>query len=114
MAHPVIHFEIGCKDKAATSAFYEKVFGWKADPGPMGTFDTGSAEGIPGHIVAMGHEPHNFTHFYIETDDVAESLKQVEAAGGRTVVPPVALPHGTFAWFEDVEGNTVGLWKPNK
>jgi uncharacterized protein len=112
MAHPVVHFEIGCKDKAATSAFYEKVFGWKADPGPMGTFDTGSTEGIPGHIVALGHEPHQFTHFYIETDDVAESLKQVEAAGGKTVVPPVPLPHGTFAWFSDVEGNIVGLWKP--
>jgi len=117
MAHPVVHFEIGCKDKAATSAFYEKVFGWKTDPGPMGSIDTGASEaglgaGIPGHIAALGHEPHQFTHFYIETDDVAESLSQVEAAGGKTVVPPVPLPHGTFAWFSDVEGNIVGLWKP--
>ena len=117
MAHPVVHFEIGCKDKAANSAFYETVFGWKTDPGPMGTIDTGASDagsgaGIPGHIVALGHEPHRFTHFYIETDDVAESLKQVESAGGKTVVPPVPLPHGTFAWFTDVEGNTVGLWKP--
>ncbi len=50
--------------------------------------------------------------FYIETEDVAASLAKVEAAGGKTVVPPVEIPHGTFAWFTDVEGNTVGLWKP--
>ncbi len=119
MAHPVVHFEIGCKDKAATSAFYETVFGWKVDPGPMGAIDTGASDtglgaGIPGHIAALGHEPHQFTHFYIETDDVAESLKQVEAAGGKTLVPPVPIPTGTFAWFADLEGNVVGLWKPNK
>ena len=113
MAHPVVHFEIGCKDKETTSAFYQNVFGWSIDPGPMGMINTGSTEGIAGHIAALGHEPHQFTHFYIETDDVAASLQQVEAAGGKTVVPPVPIPTGTFAWFSDPEGNTVGLWKPN-
>ena len=112
MAHPVVHFEIGCKDKAATSAFYQNVFGWVIDPGPMGLIDTGSKEGIAGHIAALGHEPHQFTHFYIQTDDIQASLNQVEAAGGKTVVPPVPNPTGTFAWFTDPEGNTVGLWKP--
>jgi predicted enzyme related to lactoylglutathione lyase len=114
MAHPVVHFEIGCKDKAATAAFYETVFGWRIDPGPMGAIDTGSTEGIPGHVASLGHEPHQFTHFYIETDDVAESLKQVELAGGKALVPPVTLPMGTFAWFADNGGNRVGLWQPKK
>ncbi len=54
MSHPVVHFEIGCKDKAATNAFYEAAFGWKIDAGPMGTIDTGSGEGIQGHVVALG------------------------------------------------------------
>jgi predicted enzyme related to lactoylglutathione lyase len=112
MPHPVVHFEIGCKDKEKTSAFYHEAFGWVVDPGPMGSIDTGSKESIAGHIVALGHEPHQFTHFYIETDDLVESLKKVSAAGGKTVVPPVEIPTGTFAWFQDVEGNTVGLWKP--
>jgi uncharacterized protein len=112
MSHPVVHFEIGCKDKEKTSAFYRQVFGWKIDSGPMGMIDTGSKAGIAGHIAALGHEPHQFTHFYIETDDVAEALKKVEAEGGKTVVPPVEIPSGIFAWFTDVEGNTVGLWKP--
>jgi hypothetical protein len=110
--HPVVHFEIGCQDKEKTSDFYRRVFGWVIDPGPMGLIDTGSVSGIAGHIAALGHEPHQFTHFYVETDDMAASLLKIEAEGGRTIVPPVQIPTGTFAWFADVEGNTVGLWKP--
>jgi predicted enzyme related to lactoylglutathione lyase len=112
MGQPVIHFEIGCKDKAATSAFYAKLFDWKIDDGPMGMIDTGSKEGIQGHVAALGHEPHQFTHFYVQVEDVAEALKAAEALGGKTVVPPVPIPTGTFAWFSDPEGNVVGLWKP--
>lgn len=112
MPHPVVHFEIGCKDKEATSAFYSEAFDWKIDPGPMGMIDTGSASGIQGHIATLGHEPHQFTNFYVETGDVAASLAKVESLGGKTIVPPVSIPSGTFAWFADPEGNTVGLWKP--
>jgi predicted enzyme related to lactoylglutathione lyase len=112
MPHPVVHFEIGCADKAATSAFYARAFGWNIEEGPMGTIDTGSAEGIQGHIASLGHEPHQFTHFYLQTDDVAQSLARVAELGGKTIVPPVSIPSGTFAWFADPEGNIVGLWKP--
>ncbi len=114
MSHPVVHFEIGCQDKAKTSAFYSEAFGWKIDDGPMGAIDTGSAAGIPGHVASLGHEPYQFTHFYVQTDDVAASLKKVEDLGGNTIVPPVPIPTGTFAWFADPEGNVVGLWKPNR
>jgi predicted enzyme related to lactoylglutathione lyase len=112
MSHPVVHFEIGCKDKQSTSAFYSEAFGWKIDAGPMGMIDTDTTEGIAGHVAALGHEPHQFTHFYVQTDDVAASLAKIEALGGKTAVPPVAIPGGTFAWFTDPEGNVVGLWKP--
>ncbi len=113
MGHPVVHFEIGCKNKEATSAFYEAAFGWKIDAGPMGLVDTASGEGIAGHVAALGHEPHQFTHFYVQTEDVAAHLKKIEELGGKTIVPPVPIPTGTFAWFADLEGNVVGLWKPN-
>jgi len=112
MGQPVVHFEIGCKDKEKTSAFYAEAFGWTIDPGPAGMISTGSSEGIQGHVAALGHEPHQFTHFYVQVEDVAEALKKVEGLGGKTIVPPVPIPTGTFAWFSDLEGNVVGLWKP--
>jgi predicted enzyme related to lactoylglutathione lyase len=27
------------------------------------------------------------------------------------VVPPIKIPTGIFAWFSDLEGNTIGLIK---
>lgn len=114
MGNPVVHFEIGCKDKTTTSAFYTGMFDWKIDDGPMGMIGTGSTEGIQGHIAALGHEPHQFTHIYVQVDDVAAALAKVESLGGKTVVPPVPIPNGTFAWFSDPEGNVVGLWKPQR
>jgi predicted enzyme related to lactoylglutathione lyase len=39
-------------------------------------------------------------------------LDKAGTLGGKTLVPPVEIPTGTFAWFADPDGNTVGLWKP--
>ena len=67
--------------------------------------------GVGGHISVLGHEPHKYTIFYVDVEDVAAYLKKAESLGGKTVVPPVEIPMGTFAWMQDPEGNTVGLWK---
>ena len=71
-----------------------------------------TAEAVPGHITALGHEPHQFTHFYVQVDDIPATLAKVDSLGGKTIVPPVTIPNGTFAWFADPEGNTIGLWTP--
>jgi uncharacterized protein len=65
--------------------------------------------GIPGHITALGHEPHMYTIFYVEVENIAVALAKAESLGGKTLVPPVRIPTGTFGWFADLEGNTVGL-----
>lgn len=113
MGQPVVHFEIGCRDTAKTSDFFARLFGWQMQTaGPAAMIDTGAGSGIQGHIVALGHEPHNFTTFYVQVDDVQAYLDKVATLGGKTLVPPVEIPTGTFAWFADPEGNTIGLWKP--
>ena len=114
MAHPVIHFEIGCKDLSSTSRFFSQVFGWKTEPyGSAEMIQTGAEEGIQGHINALGHEPHQYVLFYIQVDDLEACLATIEAAGGKTVVPPSEVPGaGHFAWFSDPGGNTLGIWKP--
>jgi len=48
----------------------------------------------------------------MEVDDVKASLDRVESLGVKVLVPPVDIPTGTFSWFADPEGNTIGLWKP--
>lgn len=112
MGRPVVHFEIGCRDKASTAKFYEQLFDWTTqDMGPAAMIATGSEQGIPGHITSLGHEPHNYTIFYVEVDDVEAALKKAESLGGKMVIPPVPIPTGRFAWMADPEGNTVGLFE---
>lgn len=112
MGQPVVHFEIGCRDIGKTGDFFASLFGWQMQAmGPATMVDTGAGSGIQGHISALGHEPHNYTTFYVQVDDVQAYLDKSATLGGKTLVPPVDIPTGTFAWFADPEGNTIGLWK---
>jgi predicted enzyme related to lactoylglutathione lyase len=113
MGKPVIHFEIGCRDIAKTSGFFSHLFGWNMQAtGPATMINTGAESGIHGHISALGHEPHHYTIFYVQVEDVQNYLDKAGSLGSKTLVPPVEIPTGTFAWFADPEGNTIGLWKP--
>jgi len=112
MGQPVVHFEIGCRDIAKTERFFGELFGWHMQRnGPASAIDTGSQQGIPGHITSLGHEPEHYTMFYVEVDDVQAYLDKAAALGGKTLVPPVKIPTGTFAWFSDIDGNVIGLLK---
>ena len=61
---------------------------------------------------ALGHEPFHYTIFYVQVDDVQAYLDKAGTLGAKTLVPPVKIPTGTFAWLADPDGNTVGLWQP--
>lgn len=110
MTNHICHFEIGCRDRAKTADFYSKMFEWKMQDDPNATYvRTGSDVG--GHINSLGHEPQNYTIFYIMVDDVATALARAESLGGKKLVGPVPLPNGTsFGWFADPEGNTIGVY----
>jgi uncharacterized protein len=114
MGRPVVHFEIGCRDKARTADFFSKLFEWNTqEAGPATMIDTGAGSGINGHITSLGHEPHHYATFYVQVDDIPAYLTKAESLGGKTIVPPVTIPTGTFAWFADPDGTTIGLWTPN-
>ena len=115
MGHPVVYFEIGCKDRDKTEQFFGELFGWHIQKnGPASTIDAGGKGGIPGHITSLGHEPQHYTIFYVEVDDIQSCLDKAAALGGKTLVPPIKIPTGTFAWFSDPDGNTIGLLKRNE
>jgi hypothetical protein len=115
MGRPVVHFEIGCRDRAKAGDFYAKLFGWEITAaGPASNIQTGSPQGIPGHITSLGHEPEHYTMFYVDVEDVQAALDQATELGGKKLVGPIAIPTGTFAWFADPDGNMIGLLKPAK
>lgn len=105
--HPVVHFEIGCRDLAATKDFYQKLFGWPIND----QFEIAGAE-LSGHLTSLGHDPQHYTIFYVQVDDVADAIAKAESLGGKKLVGPITIPTGTFAWIMDTQENTIGLWKP--
>lgn len=112
MGKPVVHFEIGCRDMAKSSAFYADLFEWQMTPaGPATMINTGAATGIHGHMSSLGHEPFHYATFYVEVEDVKAYLDKAVSLGGKILVPPVEIPTGTFAWFADPDGTAIGLWK---
>jgi predicted enzyme related to lactoylglutathione lyase len=112
MGKPVVHFEIGCRDTAKTQAFYSQLFDWDiTKAGHAANINTGAA-GINGHITALGHEPHNYVTVYVQVDDLQAYLDKATALGGKTLVKPVPIPTGKFAWLADPDGNIVGLLQP--
>ncbi len=113
MGNPVIHFEIGCRDRDKAAEFYSELFGWSInDVGPATMVATGSDRGIAGHLTSLGHEPQHYIAFYVEVEDVVAALAKAESLGGKTIVGPIPIPTGTFAWFSDLDGNTIGLLQP--
>lgn len=114
MPNQICHFEIGCRDREKTADFYSKMFDWTLRTDPTTTvIKTGSDVG--GHINALGHEPHNYTIFYVMVDDVAAALAKAGELGGKKIVGPVPLPNaGTFGWFSDPEGNMIGVYAETK
>lgn len=106
----MVHSEIGGRDSKKTQDFYSSLFDWKLAPmGPAVMIDTG--ETVSGHFTSLGHEPHHYTVFYVQVDDVPAHLDKAKVLGGAMLVPPVDIPSGKFAWMQDAEGNTVGLFK---
>ena len=118
MGNAVIHFEINSKIAPQLHGFYSTVFGWVIDtnnPIGYGIVDTKAGTGIRGGI---GPTTENFTNmvtWYIGVPDTDAALKDVEANGGKTVMPTTqVMPEPqevVIAMFSDPQGNVIGLVK---
>jgi len=112
--NPVTHFEVIGKDGKKLQDFFSGLFGWKIDAnnpmnyGMTDAGETGIGGGIgPGREGDAGH-----VTFYVEVDDLAAHLKKAEGLGGKTVMPPSAVPGGPeIAMLADPEGHVIGLVK---
>jgi len=114
MPHPVIHFEITGKDGPRIQKFYTDLFGWEINsnnPLGYGMVDTKTSDGIKGGIYKAPHDV-PFLTLYVRVDDLQKFLDKAEKLGGQAVVPPTPVPGiGAYAFFKDIDGNIVGLFK---
>src|SRR5512132_4116799 len=122
----VVHFEITFDDHQRAKDFYRSVFDWELDDNDMGNgIVYTTAMTVPVDEKMMPRESGaingGFTGRSKETptpvitigvDSIDDTLKKVEAGGGKTVTPRTPIPDmGAFAYFKDSEGNVMGLWE---
>jgi predicted enzyme related to lactoylglutathione lyase len=107
------HFDIHSADTEKAKAFYENVFDWKCSSyaGAEEFCQITAADGsVIGAISGRRYNPDSKEIYGFEcsvtVDDVEETIRAVEAAGGKTLMPKTAIPHvGWVAKFLDPEGN---------
>ena len=118
MVSPVVHLEVRGLDAATLHAFYRDVFGWERNGG-MSIGEYSVAEIGTGPLtVGIGPVPEwsaRSAKFYIQVDDINETLAKIEERGGRAVMPRTEGPQFgaehilIFTTFLDPAGNAVGL-----
>ena len=112
--HPIVHIDLAADDPKASSKFYADVFGWKTEEMPEMNYITFDAEGGPGGgfnpTESADTNPGDIL-IYIQTEDIEASLADIEAAGGKTLLPKSEIPGiGWYALFADLTGNRMGLF----
>jgi len=107
------HFDIHSVDTEKSRKFYETVFDWKCSSyaGAEDFCQISAADGsVIGAISGRRYNPSSREIYGFEcsitVDDVEQTTKSVEAAGGTVLMNKTAIPHvGWVAKFLDPEGN---------
>ena len=120
----VVHFEIPADDKERANGFYQSAFGWNLSP-MQGmdytiaiTTPSDQQTGMPTAPGAINGALFPRTDnlrtpiITIDVEDLDAALAQVESAGGSVAQAKGAVPGmGYYAYFNDTEGNIMGLWQ---
>jgi len=125
--NPVVHFEMPYDDADRMAAFYESVFGWKAQRlgQAMGNYvvvttaESDAKPGAPAGAINGGFFPRNpdwpaqHPSIVIAVDDIHRSMEDVRRAGGEVLGQPMQIPGvGQYVSFMDTEGNRNSMLQP--
>ena len=114
----IAHFSINADNIERAQAFYSNVFDWQFVPyGPPGFFMVqfpnenpapmlGSLQGRRALVPSVKTNGFECT---MAVSDIDETVRRIEAHGGRIVMPRTTLfGVGHLTFFEDPEGNLAG------
>jgi predicted enzyme related to lactoylglutathione lyase len=123
MSARVVHFEVPFDDADRARGFYRDVFDWQIQPMPEMNYNmvsTGptSDEGMPtepGYIgggMMQREAPVNAPVITMQVDDIDATIVSIEKHGGAAVGEKLHVGEmGFAAYFNDSEGNLLGLWQ---
>lgn len=117
--HFTVWAEIPVTDMDKAVAFYSAVLNTdmtidSSGPNPIAVFQTKTpGQGVAGHLypgvpAARGAGP----TVHLAADGTAEdAMERVKAAGGTVVSPVIEIPAGRFAYCQDLDGNSFGVFE---
>ncbi|HKU10757.1 VOC family protein [Sinomonas sp.] len=124
MSGKVVHFEIPADDSSRASTFYSEAFGWNMMPVPdmdytmVGTTPSNErgeptdAGSINGGMYVRNDQLPKGPVITVDVADIDAALDKIESLGGKTVSPKSPVGEmGFAAYFQDPEGNVLGLWQ---
>jgi hypothetical protein len=123
MSGKVVHFEVPYDDGDRARSFYADVFGWQIHSMPEMQYDMVSTgpvtdQGMPSEPGYVGGGMTQRSDIVsrpvitIEVDDVNDTLARVRSSGGSAVGEPIPVGDmGVAAYFQDSEGNLMGIWQ---
>jgi predicted enzyme related to lactoylglutathione lyase len=62
----------------------------------------------PGTAATQGQGP--TVHLSVP-DRLEDAMERVREAGGKVLSPAVAIPPGRFAYCQDLDGNSIGIFE---
>ena len=116
--NPVGWFEIPTTDMNRAKKFYEAVFEVELTPATVENVEMAwfpsDEDGIGASGTLIKTEALTPSHdgilIYFTAPDIDGTLARVNANGGKTLTPKTSIgEHGFYAYFEDSEGNRLGL-----
>lgn len=109
----VVHVEIHSNAPEKTKAFLKDVFDWKFEDIPAMNYSTFEAPSAPGGGLQKAENMPAGVLDYILSENIENTLKQVQHSGGTIVMPKAEIPGmGWFAVFQDPTGITLALYEP--
>ena len=120
----VEHFEIPADNHDRALKFYTEVFGWELNP----VSGVKYTRLLTKRVIEQDLSPRPFEVngaivvrdnlsqtpiVTVSVDDMEASLEKIEKAGGKVKVGKTPFgSRGFTAYFQDTEGNVMGLWQP--
>lgn len=115
MANPFVHVELNTTDPAKAKTFYGKLFDWKLEDTPDGSYTMinvgkGTGGGIMKHPVT-GAGSAWLT--YVEVDDIGAATAKAKSLGASVMKDVTeVMGMGWISVIVDPTGAALGLWKP--
>ncbi|MEM8797210.1 MAG: VOC family protein [Pseudomonadota bacterium] len=111
MTSPFVWFDNIGAERAATTDFLSRAFGWTPqDIGPM-TFLTNENAEMPFSATCDPISGISGWVPYIEVDDLADAVQSARSFGATVIAENIAGPAGDATFIKDPGGTPLALWK---